>query len=361
MTGVRLYAVVKADAYGHGAEEIVNALDGIADAFVVSIPDEAVAIRTAACGKDILVLTPPISESEILTFAQNGWIMTLPDLRTARLAERTCRKHGVTVRAHLKVNTGMNRYGSDIRTLGKICKFLQKSCVRVDGIYSHLYTCRREIAEMQRIAFERAVGVCRRYFPRAQAHLSATYGATLGKAFAFDAVRVGLGLYGYLPDGADGEAARLLGLKKAMRVEAEVAATRIYSNGGAGYGTARELKKGQRLTVCRFGYADGFLRRRENGTDGEERNVNTLCMDACIRVGKEKRGERVCVLRDADETARKTGTIAYEVLCAATRRAETVYDYKEFADTSGRRNGRGGAEKEITRVRKSQARGDRQP
>ena len=59
---------------------------------------------------------------------------------------------------------------------------------------------------------------------------------------------------------------------------------------------------------------------------GDERHANDLCMDVCIRKDGSLRGKRVTLMRDADETARRTGTISYEVLCAATRRAEFVYD-----------------------------------
>ena len=62
LTGKPLCAVVKANAYGHGAEEVVNALSGVADCFAVALIEEGKAIQTAACGKDILVLTPPTDE-----------------------------------------------------------------------------------------------------------------------------------------------------------------------------------------------------------------------------------------------------------------------------------------------------------
>ena len=65
-TGTELCAVVKANAYGHGAEEVVNALSGVADCFAVSIIDEAVQIRGAACGKEILVFSPPITTQDVL-------------------------------------------------------------------------------------------------------------------------------------------------------------------------------------------------------------------------------------------------------------------------------------------------------
>ena len=333
LTGKKLCAVVKADAYGHGAAEVVNALGGVADCFAVALLDEAIAIRGAACGKEILVFTPPLTEEEVLCAAWNGFVLTVPDLFTARLISGACAKYRLPIKVHLKLNTGMNRYGMNASMLGKVCKYLQRDpFVRVEGVYSHLYACERSVAEAQRALFVKMQAVCARYFPVYTAHLSATYGALLGEAFSFDMVRVGIGLYGYLPvervDGRNG-VAQLPKLERGMTVRAVTVASRKYSFGGAGYGRPFSGTEGaaiKRLSVCRVGYADGFLRKKENGMQGDERNANNLCMDVCIRNDGSARGKSVILMQDADETARRTGTISYEVLCAATRRAEFVYD-----------------------------------
>ncbi|MBQ8684559.1 MAG: alanine racemase [Clostridia bacterium] len=331
LTNAKLCAVVKADAYGHGAAEIACALSGVADCFAVSLVDEGLALRAAACGKDILVLTPPLCDEEIYAAAKNGFILTVSDLRTARLIVTVCQRYAVSVRVHLKVNTGMNRYGMTAPALGKTCKYLQGApCVKVEGIYSHLYECNRQTAALQRQRFLRCQRVCERYFKGLIAHLSATYGALLGKDFAFDMIRVGLGLYGYLPDGAEDlpqATVSSLRLQKGMTVYASVAVNRKYSFGGAGYGKPR--RTGERLSVVRLGYADGFARTRENGVCDYENNANNLCMDACIRAKNERAGKELAVLTDAAETAKALGTISYEVLCNATRRAERIYDERD--------------------------------
>ncbi len=329
LTGTRLCAVVKANAYGHGAEEVAAALSDVADCFAVALWEEGLAIRAAAQGKDVLVLTPPLCEEDVYAIASAGLIASVPDLYTARLCAEICRKYRVSLRVHIKVNTGMNRYGCDIFSLGKLCKYLQETpCVQVIGIYSHLYTCTEEISFLQRERFVKMRAVCKRYFPSVAAHLGATYGALLGKEFAFDMLRVGLGLYGYLPDGLQGRAKEVgtaLRLEKGMSIFTQTAAERKYSYGGAGYGLAdtEGLKK---ISVRRFGYADGFLRRKENGI-AEKKRIQPLCMDACICKGG-RRGVWTPVLIDADEIAKATDTISYEVLCAATRRAEFIYDYE---------------------------------
>ncbi len=327
-TGTGLCAVVKANAYGHGAEEVTNALSGVADSFAVSLLDEGLQIRGAACGKEILVLTPPITVQDVLCGGWNGFSLTLSDLITAKLIDSVARSRRIFVNVHVKVNTGMNRYGMGLSELGKVCKRLQTNpYVRVVGIYSHLYGSLRATAEKQRATFVKAVTVCKRYFPSVKAHLSATYGALLGKEYAFDGVRIGLGLYGYLPNGLTEQSIALPALERGMTVYATATTSRRYRDGGAGYGEQPFVgKPPKELTVCRYGYADGFLRQRENGVLGGETQVNNLCMDACVRAGRILRGKQFPILTDAAAVAKATGTIPYEVLCAATRRAEMIYD-----------------------------------
>ena len=256
----RLCAGVKANAFWHGAEEVTLALSNIADCFAVAPVDEGIQIRQAACGKDILVFAPPITEEEAYALIVNGFIVSLPDLWTAKLLTRVCKRYRLTARAHIKVNTGMNRYGVDLCRLEELCRFLRKnSRLKVEGVYSHLYREDEQTARGQRDIFLQAQSLCKRYFPSFISHLSATYGATLGKDFALDMVRVGLGLYGYSPIP--------LPLKKGMSVRAQVVADRRCVFGGVGYGE-KTVKKGERIFLLRGGYADGFLRKAQNGADG---------------------------------------------------------------------------------------------
>ena len=318
-TGKPVCAVVKADAYGHGAIEVVNALESVVDLFAVALLSEAQAIQTAACEKSVLVFTPPMTEEEVLFGAERGLIFSVTDYGVALLLSRTAQKHRLLVRVHLKVNTGMNRYGRSLQTLGKACKVLQENpFVQVEGLYSHLYGNTLAIAEEQRALFVRAICVCRRYFPNVCCHLSATFGALLGEEFTFDMTRIGLGLYGYLPV-ANGLPA--LPLKKGMTVYAPVTATRKYVFGGAGYGERLQtLPKDGRLYTLRVGYADGILRKQDKDVCGG------VCMDAWIREGKERKAKLLPVMTDAEEMAKVCDTIAYEVLCAITRRAMRVYE-----------------------------------
>lgn len=331
LSETKLCAVVKADAYGHGAEAVACALSAVADMFAVALLDEAKSIRVAACGKPILVLTPPADETQATELISGGFIASVPDLKTARLVAETAKRFGKVFKVHLKANTGMNRYGMNASMLGKVCLFLKSQPdVEVEGLYSHLYTHSREESEKQRLLFLKMKRVCERYYPSVQCHLSATYGALLGREFSFDMVRVGLGLYGYLPEGIEPSLRDKIFLQPAMKVYAQAVQSRKYSFGGAGYGIPDEGTKKELsfLTVWRVGYADGFFRKRDNGMNGGEKNISALCMDVCIRKGKRVRGGFTPIMTDAAETAKRAGTVCYEILCAITRRAEFIYEYR---------------------------------
>ena len=368
LTGKRLCAVVKANAYGHGAEKVTAALNGVVDCFAVALIEEAIAIRVVACGKEVLVFTPPTTEEEVYTLAVNGFSVSVDSLKTANLLCKVGETYCLPINVHLKVNTGMNRYGMNVQTLGKVCRlFGRYPSVRVKGIYSHLCECSLSRAEKQRDIFTRMVEVAKGYFPMLITHLGGTYGAILGEKFTFDMVRVGLGLYGYLPcevgeeTGVTLETIRRLHLQKGMEVFAKAVTSRKYVFGGLGYGKEVDRTDIGRLSVLRFGYADGFLRQRENGVVGWQAQANNLCMDACIRFGDLGRGEWFPIMSDAEKTARAVGTIPYEVLCAATRRTELIYGDEATVCRRGNTRRTKGKEGTTACVYEEKADGNHQP
>lgn len=304
-----LIAVVKDDAYGHGAATVAHALCGIASAFAVSTADEGAALRIAGVPGEILVLTPPLDEEDAVRAAAYGLTVTLASRESLQLAARA----GGGTAAHLAVNTGMNRYGFAPDAVGAACRAAQRAGICVRGVYSHYFmpavpACRAA----QRAAFARAVRCVRTYFPQAIAHLSATGGLLCG-CDGFDAVRAGIALYGYVPQGVP----HTLALRRAMRVYARVAQSGTAFGRGAGYGCA---PRGVRaFHTLRLGYGDGFFRAGGLGA------VGNLCMDACVRPGGRPFGAYVCVMQDAEAYARAHGTTAYEVLVHVGRAAQRRY------------------------------------
>ena len=315
-----LYAVVKADAYGHGAVAVVNALYGVADAFAVALVSEALAIKQAAAGKEILIFTPPTSMEDVVVAASNGFTLTATDLKSANLIASTVKRYGLTVDVEIKVNTGMNRYGVHGATLGKVCAILKRSGqVRVQGVYSHLYSQDKNLCEEQRLRFMGAVKICRRYFPLVRAHLASTYGVTLGDEYLFDGVRIGLGLYGYFP-GSDTS----LPIAPVMSGYATCVASRRCLFGGVGYGDARKDLCGQPIAVLRGGYAEGLgLVAKDSGLNPAL--VGNCCMDVCFSGSEIPVGKEVLLFKDVAPMARSRKTSVYEVLCLLGLRASKEY------------------------------------
>ena len=305
--GAKLCAVVKADAYGHGGAMVCQALTGVADCFAVTLVEEGVRLRLAGISADILVLVPPLSIEEAVRAALYGLTVSVGDGQDIALVSRALAGRGLTVRVHLQVNTGMNRFGFEEAPFAALCGEGLPPCMRAEGVYSHFYA--PHDAAVTREQFSRFCAFRARAeqaFGRLTAHIAATGGVLAAEGYCLDLVRPGIGLYGYAPQGfARG------GLRPAMRVYAQVAANRIYHGGGMGYRMRRP--RGDVLAVVRCGYADGFFR------------CGRLCMDAAVEESPRKKYERVCVLSDADECARACGTISYEVLVRAAARAERVY------------------------------------
>ncbi len=300
LNGAKFYAVVKADAYGHGAEEVSRSIEDLADGFCVALVDEGVRLRAAGILKPVLVLTPPLDGDDVLRAKQFNLAVTVNSTRTAAMAEG--------LPCHVKVNTGMNRTGCGIAELPSILKALPPE--NVSGVYSHLFAPHSKTAsERQRELFLRAAEIVKNHSPEAVAHLSASGGTLRGGGFIMDGVRCGILLYGYAPDGFTGK-----GFQPALKVYARKVQDTHFIGGGVGYNFAD--RNYETLAAYRCGYADGFARTVPLGE-------KTLCMDSFLRVGG---GDTLCVMSDAAAYAKRCGTISYEVLTSVTRRSERIYE-----------------------------------
>ena len=296
----KFYAVVKADAYGHGAEQVAHALEDVADGFCVAIIDEGINLRIAGVTKPILVFTPPLSPEDGMRAAYYSLTLSVSDTRNA--------KYVSGCPYHLKVNTGMNRLGCGTGDIEKVIAAAGKS--NLEGIYSHMFspeTPRFALAQLSlfKRAVERAKGVNSSIF----AHFSASGGILNGGEYLFDAVRCGIMLYGYTPEGY-----KFSKLKKALKVYAPRVQSTQFIGGGVGY--SRALKNYSGLNTYRCGYGDGFFRTTPLGE-------GNLCMDTFVKEGGEK---LLCVLDDAEKYAKRCNTISYEILTRVTKRAKIVYE-----------------------------------
>jgi alanine racemase len=308
-----LWAVVKADAYGHGAADAAGAaLAAGASALCVVTAQEGAVLRGLFPQTRILVMGPLAEGEEALA-------------REARLEVALSRPHipeGLSV--HLKVDTGMGRWGmapADALALPRD---------RVVGVMSHLATAEEEDDSFARRQIERFRELAAA-FPGVQAHLANSAAALRFPEARFDAVRCGIALYGLSPFGDD--PARY-GLEPVLAWRSYIAiAKSLVAGESTGYGRRFIAEQPTRIGVVPVGYADGF-RRGLTGTEVlvagmRRRVVGAISMDAfAVALGAEEEGAPVTLIGDgvlAEEHARRLRTIIHEITVAIrseTERAE---------------------------------------
>lgn len=310
---VKFCAVVKADAYGHGAEKVANTIYNIVDCFAVATVDEGVKLRLSGIDKDILVLTS-ISECELAQAVNYSLTLTAGAIRDLQKYAKEGKKQGVRVKTHIKFDTGMHRQGiSDLNELKTALSYCKNSKnIDLCGLYSHF--ARPENERSRKTAVKKfliAKNLVKGYNNIA-CHVSASGGFIKGEFF--DMVRIGILLYGYTPFKTDA-----IKVKPAMKVYAPVVATRRLNRGDCALYGDKRCKKDTDITLIRYGYADGLFRKEIKG------QFNNRCMDLTALVGEKSGAGYVAVMIDADKTAKEYGTISYEILVKSALRAEKIY------------------------------------
>lgn len=305
---VKFCAVVKADAYGHGACACAAALYKTADCYAVALVEEGIELRLSGIDKEIIVLIPAANK-ELDRAVEYGLSLTVASESDIAAAERAGRRLKRKVNVHVAVNTGMNRLGANLCEIDGICERLNGCAyVKAVGVFSH-FACpenrkrRKTALEIFRNAFKKL----QRINPAITRHISASGGFLCGEYF--DMVRIGILLYGYKPFKSD------FPVKPIMRVYSRTVKRRKVKKGElALYGNV-PLKEDCEFSMVRAGYADGFFRKKTDGL------INNRCMDTSGIIGRFNG----VLLSDADALSSEYGTISYEILCAATVRAEKKY------------------------------------
>jgi alanine racemase len=302
--GAELWAVVKADAYGHGAVDCARAaLEAGASALCVATVQEGSELRSVFPEPRIVVLGPLVLEE--LTAASSARLEV-----TASAAELP---EGVPV--HAKVDTGMGRYGMSLDELARI------PAGRLAGLMSHLATADEAEDGFARAQIARFAEIAERV--RVPIRHLANSAATLRFPEAcFDAVRCGVALYGLSPFGDDPASH---GLEPVLAWRSYVAQAKTLPRGGStGYGRRFVAEAPVRIGLVPVGYGDGF-RRGMSGAEvlvaGVRRRVlGSVSMDSfAVELGDGEQGAAVTLLGEglrAEEHARHLGTINYEITCA---------------------------------------------
>lgn len=300
LDGAELWAVVKANGYGHGAVDVAGAaLGGGASALCVATVAEGLELRPAFAGVRIVVMGPAGGRE-------------IAQARDARLELVVA--DGLVpedLRVHVKLDTGMGRWG---------VAELEAPAREVVGLMSHFASadCDAAFTEWQVERFRDATAP----YSYLQRHIANSAGALRYPSARFDAARCGLALYGLSPFGED---PAVDGLEPALRWESELAQVKLLPAGAStGYGRRWVATEPTWIGIVPVGYADGFRRDLE-GTSirvgGELRPVvGTVSMDA-IAVTLERElpaGTPVTLVGGGvplEAHARVAGTITYELAC----------------------------------------------
>jgi alanine racemase len=347
--GTRLMAVVKANAYGHGAVETTRALVRAgADACGVATLGEACELRGGGIEAPLLVLgyVPPAQVRDALSRAIT---LTVFDYETAAAYAVNAAESGIPLTVHIKVNTGMNRLGVEPADLLPLAKALHKMpSVRVEGIFSHFATS----DELDKSHAYRQLDVFRELLAALSAHKLRPPIAHCANSAAilsmpethFDLARSGIALYGLDPD-AD-ECPLPDGFRPALSWKAQVAQVRWLEAGDAvSYGREFIAPHRMPVAVLPVGYADGFPRRPHTWgyvlLGGQPAPIlGRVCMDqtvvdasaAFLVNGGVKQGdEAVLIGRQGDrrmiveEIAARVGTNNYDIVSRLLARVPRQY------------------------------------
>lgn len=349
----KVLAVVKADAYGHGAVQAARRLaQAGADFFAVATAAEGVELREAGISLPILVLGY-IDEVDAKLLAQYDIAAALTDFEAAKAYSAAAQAAGRPIRVHIALNTGMTRIGFETRStrenVKEILQALALPGIQAEGVFTHFAVADvvggEEFTELQ---YRRFVDMCLeleqhgvmltyRHCSNSAAILqhSQTFTTDLYQDGTFNMVRAGIILYGYYPDETT---QKTIPLKPVMTVKARVVQVRdIPAGDSIGYGRTFIAQQPMRVAVFTMGYADGYPRCASNQIsvviDGKVvPTVGRICMDmstADVTGMDVKRGDEVTIFGDgpitADTLAAAAGTISYETLCDISPRIPRVY------------------------------------
>jgi alanine racemase len=359
-------AVVKANAYGHGAGQVARALeDAGADLLACADIEEGAALRDAGVRAEILVFGA-LSVSDLDGLFDGKLTPTISTPGAARAVQAAAQKYKQTLRYHLKIDTGMNRLGFRFDNLRRtLPELIASPNLELAAVYTHFATAddpESPLFEQQRVRFERALkeideirgpayptlrtdgstprppgGSTR---PDRPPYVHAANSAALLRDARvwYDRVRPGLLLYGVVPP----PLATSVSLEPVMTLGSRVVAVKgVRPDEGVGYGIKFKAAQATSIAIVPAGYADGLdLRLAGRGAvlirGRRAPIVGSVCMDMLIAdvtgLDVSPRDEVVIIGRQGDdridvrEMAAQIGTIPYEILSRIGSRIERLYE-----------------------------------
>lgn len=335
-------AVVKADAYGHGAEEVARvALASGADRLAVAIVNEAIALRQAGFIVPILVLgyTPAWQAAEVI---EHDITQTIFSLEAATALSQAAVAAGKTAKVHIKLDTGMGRIGILPEEAGQFAAAVAKlPGLEIEGVFSHFAVSddatERRFTQEQFTLFLQGVARIEAQGIHVPIRHIANSAAVLDMPEThLDMVRPGIILYGLWPSD---DVSRPIDLKPAMRLKAQVGFVKeVPAAASISYGRTFTTARPSRIATLPLGYADGWSRVLSNAATVIIRGqkaplVGRVCMDQCMvdvtDIPGVLPGDTALLFGGrelpVEAVAASIGTINYEVVCMIGKRVPRFY------------------------------------
>jgi alanine racemase len=344
---VEVVAVVKADAYGHGAIEVARVLEAEGARWLaVSTVEEGVTLRQAGIRARILVMADnlPFTRQALLDWRLTPVIHSLSDLKEL---DHWLDARNAELPYHLKADTGMGRLGVLERAEEIATAVLAARRLRLEGVMSHLASAAdygspqtdQQIRRFNELLDSLGKAGIR---PRFR-HLASTIPIAYGRREAwYDMVRPGHALYGYVSPTRGPAPPRLLDVRPALSWKARVLSVKTVPAGWSiGYGGMFQAPRPMRIGIVAVGYADGLPHRLSNRGQviaagravpilgAVSMDLTTIDLSDCPEI---RPGDAITLIgtegqasQDAQQLARLAGTISYDVLCGIRARVKRVY------------------------------------
>lgn len=343
-----LMAVIKADGYGHGANQIAKYCDDVIDRYAVAIPEEGIDLRNAGFTKPINLLgyTHPSQYEDVINYDLIPAIFTLD---TARELSEMAMSMNRTVKIHIKLDTGMSRIGfADNDESADIIKEISLlPNLEIDGIFSHFARADEKDKSVARCQFDRFTDFINKLKSRGveiqSCHISNSAGIMELSDMNLQIVRSGIITYGLYPsEEMDKENFKII---PAMELKSQVSFVKTLKEGTpVGYGGTYVTDKETVVATVPVGYADGYPRSLSNKgrviIKGQSAPiVGRVCMDQFMvdvtHINGVKQGDEVTLMGEdgdefisCEEVSDLAGSFNYEFVCDISKRVPRVY-YKD--------------------------------
>ena len=341
----KVMAVVKADAYGHGAVEVSKYLQSLGIMhFAVACIDEAIELREAGIVGEILVLgyTPTSRKKDLIYYNISQTIVDI------NYAKELCENEGI-LDVHIKLDTGMNRLGTKIEDIEELIEIYKNEKLNIKGTFSHLSRADSLLEEdvnftnSQIDKFYKIIDILEKSnIDVGKIHLQSSYGITNYKNLKCDLVRPGIILYGVSSISYD-KTLDELSLKPVLSLKTKIASVKvIHESETVGYGNNFTSNRDMKIAVATIGYADGYPRGLSrydfkvliNGHVAKI--IGNICMDQMIldvsNIENLKIGDTVTLIGEdkggyisIDAISEVTNTINNETLTAIGKRVSKIY------------------------------------